>query len=68
MAAGLIFMKWESYIGGKDGPAFFNQNPLTFNSGQERLHRLQPTDRLWLVSRCPDDGQYYFVAARLSLR
>jgi hypothetical protein len=40
------------------------QNPsLTFNTRQERLHRLAAGDRLWLVSRCPDDGQYYFVAA-----
>jgi hypothetical protein len=36
---------------------------LTFNSRQERLHRLAPGDRLWLESRCPDDGQYYFIAA-----
>jgi hypothetical protein len=62
MAAGVIFMQWDSYIGGED-IAFFKQQPLTFNSRQERLHRLAPGDRLWLVSRCPDDGQYYFVAA-----
>jgi hypothetical protein len=63
MAAGIIFMQWESYLGGKDSPAFFADEPLTFNSRQERLHRLAPGDRAWLVSRCPEDGQYYFVAA-----
>src|SRR5262245_24617331 len=63
MAAGVIFMQWDSYAGGANGPPFFSEDPLTFNTRQERLHRLAPGDRLWLVSRCPDDGQYYFVAA-----
>jgi hypothetical protein len=63
MAAGVIFMQWDSYVGGSDGPAFFSDEPLTFNTRQERLHRLAAGDRLWLVSRCPEDGQYYFVAA-----
>jgi hypothetical protein len=63
VAAGVIFMQWESYAGGKDGPALFTDEPLTFNSRQDRLHRLAPGDWLWLVSRCPEDGQYYFVAA-----
>jgi hypothetical protein len=49
MAAGVVFMKWESYVG-KDNPPFFGDEPLTFNSRQERLHRLSPGDRLWLVS------------------
>jgi len=62
MAAGIIFMQWDSYAGGPDGAPFFSENPLTFNSRQERLHRLSAGDPLWLVSRCPDDGQYYFVA------
>jgi hypothetical protein len=62
MAAGVIFMQWESYVGGKEVTALFKEEPLTFNSRQERLHRLAPGDRLWLVSRCPEDGQYYFVA------
>ena len=61
MAAGVIFMQWESYLGGGHGRAFFANEPLTFNSRQERLHRLLPEDWLWLVSRCPEDGQYYFV-------
>ena len=63
MATGAIFMKWESYTGDKDCSPFFTEETLTFNSQQERLHRLVPGDRLWLVSRCPEDGQYYFVAA-----
>jgi hypothetical protein len=65
MAAGVIFMQWDSYAGSSNGPAFFSQGPLTFNTRQDRLHRLAPGDRLWLVSRCPEDGQYYFVAALL---
>jgi hypothetical protein len=63
MAAGVIFMQWDSYVGGPDGPPFFAEDAPTFNTRQERLHRLAAGDRLWLVSRCPDDGQYYFVAA-----
>jgi hypothetical protein len=63
MAAGVIFMQWDSYAGGPDRPPFFSEEPLTFNTRQERLHRLAAGDRLWLVSRCPDDGQYYFVVA-----
>src|SRR5262249_15823805 len=63
VAAGVIFMQWESYAGGGGGPAFFTDQPLTFNSRQERLHRLAPRDRLWLGSRFPEDGQYYFGAA-----
>jgi hypothetical protein len=62
MAAGVIFMQWDSYAGGPNGPAFFAEGPLTFNTRQERLHRLAGGDRLWLVSRCPEDGRYYFVA------
>jgi hypothetical protein len=62
MAAGVIFMQWDSYLGGANGPPFFSEDPLTFNTRQERLHQLAADDRLWLVSRCPDDRQYYFVA------
>jgi hypothetical protein len=63
VAAGVTFMQWESYAGGPDAPPFFAEGPLTFNTRQERLHRLTPGARLWLVSRCPADGQYYFTAA-----
>jgi hypothetical protein len=62
MSLSVILMQWESYAGAADGPAFFAEAPLTFNSRQERLHRLGAGDRLWLVSRCPEDGQYFFVA------
>jgi hypothetical protein len=40
MSAGVIFMQWESYAHGADGPAFFAEEPLTINSRQERLHQL----------------------------
>src|SRR5207248_11051990 len=63
MAAGIIFLQWESYAGVGNGSPFFSQDPLTFNTRQERLHQLAPGDRLWLVTRCPQDGQYYLVAA-----
>jgi hypothetical protein len=63
MAAGVIFMQWDSYAGGPDGQPFFADDPLTFNTRQERLHRLIVGDWLWLVSRCPADGQYYFTCA-----
>jgi hypothetical protein len=62
MAAGVLFMKWDSYVGGSNGLPFFSEEPLTFSTRQERLHQLTAGDRLWLVSRCPDDGQYYFAA------
>jgi hypothetical protein len=62
MAAGIIFMQWESYQSDSGSPDFFSQEPLTFNSRQERLHQLAPGERLWLVSRCPEDHQYYYIA------
>jgi hypothetical protein len=62
MSSAVIVMKWENYVGGADSKPLFAQEPLTFNSGQERLQQLKPGDRLWLVSRCPDDQQYYFAA------
>jgi hypothetical protein len=62
MAAGVIFMQWDSYLGGLNGSPFFSEDRLVFNTRQERLHHLAVGDRLWLVSRCPNDGQYYFVA------
>jgi hypothetical protein len=60
MADGVIFLQWRQYRDG-DEPGLFAQEPLSFNSRQERLHQLGTGDRLWLVSRCPDDQQYYFV-------
>jgi hypothetical protein len=65
MASGVTFMQWDSYIGAANRPSFFAEHPLTFNTRQERLHHLAPGDRLWIASRCPDDGQYYFVGALL---
>lgn len=61
MASAIAFIQWDSYAKGLDGRGYFAADPLTFNSRQERLHTLAPDDRLWLVSRCPDDQQYYFV-------
>jgi hypothetical protein len=62
MASAVQFMQWDNYTGGDTHPRFFDHQALTFNSRQERLHQLQPGDRLCLVSRCPQDGQYYLVA------
>jgi hypothetical protein len=62
MADAVIFMKWDSYSGSSEGPAFFSRDQLTFNCQQERLHQLAEGDRLWLVSRPTTDQQYYFVA------
>lgn len=61
MASAVIFMQWESYESASGQPLFFHQDPLTFNSRQDRLHKLSPGDHLWLVSRRPADQQYYFV-------
>jgi hypothetical protein len=62
MASTAIFIQWENYEGGQGESPFFSIEPLTFNSRQERLHQLIPGDRLWLVSRSPNDRQYYFVS------
>lgn len=63
MASAIIFIQWENYISGVNGRSFFSSTPLMFSTRQERLHLLKPSDRLWLVSRCTDDHQYYFVGA-----
>jgi hypothetical protein len=57
----IAFIQWDNYVKGLDGRGFFASDPLTFNSKQERLHLLHISDRLWLVSRCPESQQYYFV-------
>jgi hypothetical protein len=62
MASAVTFVKWESYTGCPGIPAFFQQEPLTFKSRQERLRQLAEGDQLRLVSRAPMDQQYYFVA------
>jgi hypothetical protein len=61
MASAIAFIQWDSYRNGVDGRGFFAADPLTFNSKQERLHLLGTDDHLWLVSRCLEDQQYYFV-------
>jgi hypothetical protein len=71
MAAGIIFMQWDNYAGGRESPPFFADEPLTFNTRQERLHQLAAGDHLWHVSRCPDKrptlGQWN-ASPRLPLR
>src|SRR5438046_10120038 len=61
MASAIAFIQWDNYTNGLDGCGFFAADLLTFSSRQERLHLLGVDDRLWLVSRCPEDQQYYFV-------
>jgi hypothetical protein len=61
MASAVAFLQWCNYEGSTGGPCFFGREPLTYNSRQERLHNLQLGDCLWLVSRCPEDQQHYFV-------
>jgi hypothetical protein len=63
MASAIAFIQWENYFGGLESPGLFAAEPLTFNSRQERIHNLSAGDYLWLVSRCHEDQQYYFVAA-----
>jgi len=62
MPDAVSFIDWANYEGGTSNPSLFGYEPLSFNSRQKRLHDLCPGDRLWLVSRCPHDRQYYFVA------
>jgi hypothetical protein len=61
MSTAIAFIRWHSYSGGPADAGFFASDPLTYNSSQERLHSLSSGDHLWLVSRSPDDQQYYFV-------
>ncbi len=62
MADAICFIGWESYSSGVDGRGFFAQEPLSFNSAQARLHQVEIDNRIWLVSRHPNDKQYYIVA------
>jgi hypothetical protein len=62
MADAICFIGWDSYSSGVDGRGFFAQEPLAFNSAQPRLHQISVDNRIWLVSRHPDDKQYYVVA------
>jgi len=45
MEAGVLFIQWDSYAGGPSEPPFFAEDPLTFNTRQERLHRSADGDR-----------------------
>ncbi|MFO0964033.1 MAG: hypothetical protein U0793_00415 [Gemmataceae bacterium] len=63
MPHAILFMQWDSYQTPEGAAVFFAKPEVSFNSRQERLHGLAPGDMLWLVSRRPDDQQYYFVAA-----
>jgi hypothetical protein len=62
MPDAICFIGWDSYVAGRDGRGFFAQEPLSFNSAQQRLHQAEIGDHVWLVSRHPDDKQYYIVA------
>src|SRR5262245_34025388 len=61
MPDAVCYLGWESYTKGPDGRGYFAQEPLSYNSRQSRLHQVTPGDHLWLVSRHPDDKQYYIV-------
>jgi len=61
MPDAVCYISWESYSQGQDGRGFFLQEPLSYNSRQQRLHQVAAGDHLWLVSRDPDDKQYYIV-------
>ena len=66
MPHAIAYIQWDSYRRGLDGKGFFAAEPLTFNSRQERLHKIAPREKLWLVSRCPEDGQHYFVCVLMA--
>ncbi len=65
MNSAIAFIHWENYTYGPTGHGLFVAETVTFNSRQERLHRLSRGDWLWLVARCPEDQQHYFVAVLL---
>ena len=60
MGSAIAFLKWANYSSG--ATRLFDSSPLKYSSSQGRLHTLKAGDHLWLVSRCPDDQQYYFTA------
>jgi hypothetical protein len=61
MSSAAAFLQWHNYEGASDKHGLFALEPLAYNCRQERLHSLRRGDRLWLVSRCPEDQQHYFV-------
>src|SRR5947209_12431104 len=58
MTTAAAFIHGDNYANGLTGRGLFGPQPVTYSSSQERLHSLGRGDRLWLVSRCPDDRQY----------
>jgi hypothetical protein len=65
MPSAIASIKWENYAPSEAGPGLFAVSPLTYSSSQDRLHAIGQGSRLWLVSRCPGDQQYYFVGCLL---
>ncbi len=62
MPSAILAIQWDNYSGTANAPGLFAIAPLAYNSRQSRLHDLNPGDKLWLVSRAPDNQQYYIVA------
>ncbi|MCX5732887.1 MAG: hypothetical protein NTW68_00980 [candidate division NC10 bacterium] len=62
MGSAIAFIHWDNYARGLTGHSLLSGETITFNSRQERLHKLNRGDWLWLVARCPEDQQHYFVA------
>jgi hypothetical protein len=64
----ITYIQWGNYAGEDGMPPLFGVEPLAYNSNQDRLHLAEPGDTLWLVSRCPEDKQYYLVAKLTAAR
>ena len=62
MGSAIAYMHWDNYAFGPTGHGLFSGKRISFSSRQESLHKLSRSDWLWLVARCPEDQQYYFVA------
>lgn len=62
MSSAIAFIHWDNYARGFTRYSLLSGETITFNSRQERLHKLNRGDWLWLVARCPEDQQHYFVA------
>jgi len=57
----LAFVRWNEYQKRPDGLPLLSAAPISFSSAQARLHRVLNGERVWLVSKCPDDREYYLV-------
>ncbi len=62
MGSAIAFIHWDNYDSGATGHGLISDEQISFSSRQERLHKLSRGDWLWLVARCPEDQQHYFVA------